>query len=70
MAAKTRKKPVAYRLTGPDGRVYLRGIGAAAGWLGLSRTTVRRIATGRGEASQTTQERVRREFPSLFGVAR
>ncbi len=67
MAKGARKKPAAYRLEGPDGRVILVGSVAAADWLGLSRTTVRRIALGRGEASVATISRVRREFPALFG---
>lgn len=61
-----REKPAAYRLRGPDGRSIGVGIGAAAEWLGLSRTTLRRIITGRGEASERTIDRVRQEFPALF----
>jgi hypothetical protein len=67
MSKKVREKPAAYRLDAPDGRVVLLGVPAAARWLGLSKTTVRKIARGlTAEYSDSTVERVRDEFPALF----
>lgn len=67
MNATKQEKPNAYRLEGPDGREFFVGVTAASKWLGLSVTTVRKIAQGNStEYATETVERVRAEFPALF----
>ena len=64
------KKPTLL-VTNVDGDMRLVGVGKAAKWMGLSGTTLRNIANGRGEAmgySAETMARVAREYPQLMGA--
>ena len=63
-----KKKPRVGRVAMPDGSTRLAGSDAAAKWLGVSRTTLKRIIDNPdgNEHSAALNAQVRREFPEFF----